>query len=59
MLDELRTTGPRFSFEDYNTMLNLQCKTDQSEASSAVLNSHLIDLHALSMSIEGWDTGDS
>ncbi len=39
-------------------MLNLQCKTDQSEASSAILNSHLIDLHALSMSIEGWDTGE-
>lgn len=37
-----------FSFEEYKTMLELQCQT--SEASE--LNSHLIELHAL---FEGWE----
>jgi hypothetical protein len=36
-------------------MLNLQCKVDQSDAANSELNSHLIDLHSLSMSGEGWD----
>ena len=48
-----------FTFDDYNMMLNLQCKADQSEAPSAELNTYLIDLHALSMSIEGWEIGET
>jgi exocyst complex component 4 len=48
-------TKPPFSFEDYDTMLNLICKTDTSEASSSDLNTYLIDLHALAMSIDGWE----
>jgi exocyst complex component 4 len=56
ILEELRTTAkPPFSFEDYNTMLNLICKTDVSGTSSSELNTHLIDLHALAMSIDGWE----
>ncbi|KAL7419839.1 exocyst subunit [Cryptotrichosporon argae] len=55
MLDGLREGAPAFAFEDYNIMLNLQCKTDQADAPSSELNTYLIDLHALSMSIEGWD----
>jgi exocyst complex component 4 len=39
-----------FSFDDYKVMLELQCKESSSE-----LNSYLIDLHALAMSIEGWE----
>jgi exocyst complex component 4 len=55
-LETLRTTAkPPFSFEDYNTMLNLICKTDMSEAASSDLNTYLIDLHALAMSIDGWE----
>ena len=57
MLEALRTSKPLFTFEDYNTMLNLQCKTDMAEAPSSELNTYLIDLHALSMSIEGWEIG--
>ncbi|WRT65409.1 uncharacterized protein IL334_002352 [Kwoniella shivajii] len=59
MLEELRTSKPIFSFEDYNTMLNLQCKADQDDGPSSELNTYLIDLHALSMSIEGWEIGES
>ncbi|ORY27686.1 Sec8 exocyst complex component-specific domain-domain-containing protein [Naematelia encephala] len=59
MLETIRTTKPMFSFEDYNTMLNLQCKVDQSEAPSSELNTYLIDLHALSMSIEGWEIDET
>ncbi|WVR04091.1 hypothetical protein IAU60_001090 [Kwoniella sp. DSM 27419] len=59
MLEELKQTKPVFSFEDYNTMLNLQCKADQDDAPSSELNTYLIDLHALSMSIEGWEIGES
>ena len=47
-----------FSFEDYNAMLNLQCKVDQAKTPSSELNTYLIDLHALSMSVDGWDVGD-
>ena len=54
-MEGIRENGPDFSFEDYNTMLNLQCKVDQSQAADSDLNSYLIDLHALSMSGEGWD----
>ncbi|EIW69172.1 hypothetical protein TREMEDRAFT_31499 [Tremella mesenterica DSM 1558] len=57
MLETIRINKPMFTFEDYNTMLNLQCKTDMSEAPSSELNTYLIDLHALSMSIEGWEIG--
>lgn len=46
-----------FAFDDYNTMLNLQCTLDASNGKSAELNTYLIDLHALSMSIEGWEIG--
>ncbi|WWC87558.1 uncharacterized protein L201_002448 [Kwoniella dendrophila CBS 6074] len=59
MLEELKQSKPIFSFEDYNTMLNLQCKADQDDAPSSELNTYLIDLHALSMSIEGWEIGES
>ena len=58
MLEAIRTAKPMFSFEDYNAMLNLQCKLDQAEAPSSELNTYLIDLHALSMSVEGWDVGE-
>lgn len=40
-------------------MLNLQCKMDQSDAPSSELNTYLIDLHALSMSVEGWEAGEN
>lgn len=46
-----------FAFEDYNTMLNLQCRDDKSSAPSSELNTYLIDLHALSMSIDDWEIG--
>jgi exocyst complex component 4 len=59
MLESIRTSKPMFAFEDYNTMLNLQCKMDQADAPSSELNTYLIDLHALSMSIEGWEIGES
>jgi exocyst complex component 4 len=60
MLESIRSSSkPAFSFEDYNTMLNLQCKADQSDAPTSELNTYLIDLHALSMSIDGWEIGDS
>lgn len=55
MLDTIRTNGPMFAFEDYNTMLNLQHKTDPAQAPNSDLNTCLIDLHALSMSVDGWD----
>ena len=58
MLETLRTSKPIFTFDDYNTMLNLQCKADKSDAPSSELNTYLIDLHALSMSIEGWEIGE-
>lgn len=58
MLEVLRTSKPIYSFEDYNAMLNLQCKADQNDAASSELNTYLIDLHALSMSIDGWEVGD-
>lgn len=57
MLEGLREGKPLFAFDDYNTMLNLQCKVDGVEGKSAELNTYLIDLHALSMSIEGWEIG--
>ncbi len=59
MMESIRTSKPMFSFEDYNTMLNLQCKMDQSDAPSSELNTYLIDLHALSMSVEGWEAGEN
>ena len=59
MLELLKLEGPHFGFEDYNTMLNLQCKTSEDAPPSAELNTYLIDLHALSMSIEGWEIGGS
>ncbi|WWC59934.1 uncharacterized protein I303_102497 [Kwoniella dejecticola CBS 10117] len=61
MLEELKNAVPKphFAFDDYNTMLNLQCKAEQDEAPSSELNTYLIDLHALSMSIEGWEIGES
>ena len=58
MLEALHEGKPMFTFEDYNTMLNLQSKTRQSDGPSSELNSYLIDLHALSMSIEGWEIGE-
>lgn len=58
MLEDLKTGKPLFSFEDYNTMLNLQCKTSPTDPPSSELNTYLIDLHALSMSIEGWEIGE-
>jgi exocyst complex component 4 len=48
-----------YTFDDYNTMLNFQCKTDKGDAPSSELNTYLIDLHALSMSIDGWEIGDT
>jgi len=59
MLETLHSSKPLFTFDDYNTMLNLQCKANQAEAHSSELNTYLIDLHALSMSIEGWEIGES
>ncbi|OCF43069.1 exocyst complex component 4 [Kwoniella heveanensis CBS 569] len=59
MLEDLKAGKPHFSFEDYNTMLNLQCKAEQDDAPTSELNTYLIDLHALSMSIEGWEIGES
>lgn len=59
MLEELKSGRPMFTFEDYNTMLNLQCKESASDQPSSELNTYLIDLHALSMSIEGWEIGTS
>ncbi|WVQ74376.1 hypothetical protein IAR50_003977 [Cryptococcus sp. DSM 104548] len=55
MLESLKTHEgrPPFAFEEYNTMLKLQCTDDTDE-----LNTHLIDLHALSMEIDGWDLGE-
>ena len=58
MLEELKTGKPLFTFDEYNTMLNLQCKTSVSEPPSSELNTYLIDLHALSMSIDGWEIGE-
>ena len=55
MLEDLAVQRPLFSFDDYNTMLNLQCRTSISEPPSSELNAYLIDLHALSMSIDGWE----
>lgn len=56
ILERLRDTAkPPFGFEDYNTMLSLICKTDLSGTASSELNTHLIDLHALAMSIDGWE----
>lgn len=58
MLEDLKTGKPLFSFDEYNTMLNMQCKTSVSEPPSSELNTYLIDLHALSMSIDGWEIGE-
>ncbi|KAL1410158.1 exocyst subunit [Vanrija albida] len=55
-LKSIRQTDPLFSFDDYNAMLTLQCKTDADETLPD-LNEYLIDLHALAMSIPGWDVG--
>lgn len=55
-LKSIHTTDPLFSFDDYNAMLTLQCKTDSDETLPD-LNEYLIDLHALAMSIPGWDVG--
>lgn len=57
MLETIKSGKPMFSFDDYNTMLNLQCKTSATDPPSSELNTYLIDLHALSMSIEGWEVG--
>lgn len=55
MLEALKNINgtPPYTFEDYNTMLKLQCKSNTDE-----LNTYLIDLHALSMDVEGWDLGE-
>lgn len=53
MLQNISRTRPQFSFEDYNAMLQLQCAAK--EHGDADLNSHLIDLHALAMEVEGWE----
>lgn len=55
MLEDLKNINgtPPYAFEDYNTMLKLQCKSNTDE-----LNTYLIDLHALSMDVEGWDLGE-
>ncbi|KIR32052.1 exocyst complex component 4 [Cryptococcus deuterogattii MMRL2647] len=55
MLEDLKNINgtPPYTFEDYNTMLKLQCKSNTDE-----LNTYLIDLHALSMDVEGWDLGE-
>jgi exocyst complex component 4 len=58
MLDALKTSKPSFAFEDYNAMLNLQCKTGDTGGPSSELNTYLIDLHALSMSTDGWETSE-
>lgn len=55
IIETLRTSKPLFTFEDYSTMLNLICKSDMTEVSSSELNTLLIDLHALSMSMDGWE----
>ncbi|WVQ83526.1 hypothetical protein IAT38_005667 [Cryptococcus sp. DSM 104549] len=59
MLEDLKNMEgkPPYSFEDYNAMLNLQFKLNKDDAPSSELNTYLIDLHALSMSIEGWELG--
>ncbi|BEI80172.1 hypothetical protein CcaverHIS002_0107010 [Cutaneotrichosporon cavernicola] len=54
MLESIRTRKPAFSFEDYNAMLELQCRADSKNGGDD-LNAYLIDLHALAMSVEGWD----
>ena len=59
MLESIKNGRPAFTFEDYNVMLNLQCKMEQNQPPSSELNTYLIDLHALSMSIEGWEIGSS
>lgn len=50
MLRNISTTRPQFTFDDYNAMLTLQCAGNESD-----LNSYLIDLHALSMEVDGWE----
>lgn len=54
MLAGISTRNPMFSFDDYNAMLGLQCRTEPGEESSE-LNAYLIDLHALSMEVEDWE----
>jgi exocyst complex component 4 len=53
MLDTLKDGKPMFAFDEYNTLLELQCTGE----SSSELNSFRIDLHAISMSMEGWEVG--
>lgn len=49
MLDRIRKKQT-FRFEDYQTMLNLQCSIDQGEASSdRNYSTHLLDLQCLVM----------
>ncbi|GMK54564.1 hypothetical protein CspeluHIS016_0111500 [Cutaneotrichosporon spelunceum] len=55
MLESIRTRKPAFSFEDYKAMLELQCRAEGKDGGDDV-NAYLIDLHALAMSVEGWDT---
>jgi exocyst complex component 4 len=54
MLDTISEGKPMFTFDEYTNMLTLQCSADDS---GSELNSYLIDFHALSMSIEGWEVG--
>lgn len=54
MLESIRTRKPAFSFEDYNAMLELQCRAESKDGEDD-LNAYLIDLHALAMCVEGWD----
>jgi exocyst complex component 4 len=56
MLSNIDTNKPMFTFDDYNAMLALQCNKD-TDAESADLNAHLIDLHAVAMNVEGWEVG--
>jgi exocyst complex component 4 len=48
MLDSIRKKQA-FMFEDYRTMLNLQCSVDQGEAADRNYDSYLLDLQRLDM----------
>jgi len=49
MLEELQTRKPEFSFDEYNHMLNLQCKIDP-KASNRFSGSFQMDSSGLSSS---------
>ena len=48
MLDHVRE-NQTFTFEDYQTMLNLQCNIDQGETADRNYSTHLLDLQCLVM----------